>query len=237
MANNYFEFKQFRINQDKTAMKVGTDGVLLGSIAKCHTSGNILDIGCGTGLITLMMAQRFPDSKITGIEPEVGAYEQALENVKNSNWAKRIEIQHESLTSFKPGSKFDCIVSNPPFYRNALKADIASRAKARQAESLPPEELLQFSQKNLSDDGSLWIIYPATDLQFFEKLMPDYSLNIQQIIFIKPTILKAAHRMILEIKKGSKTQTDVSMFCIEILQRHDYSEEYRELCKDFYLRF
>ena len=117
-----FKFKQFEVAQDKSAMKIGTDGVLLGSWSDLENSRNILDIGCGTGLICLIAAQRNPSSLITGIELEVNAFKQATENCKNSKWSNRISIIHSSLQSFNSSSKFDLIISNPPFFSGSTKS-------------------------------------------------------------------------------------------------------------------
>ena len=122
MGNNYFQFKQFRIEQEKSAMKVGTDGILLGAWVNISKVKSILDIGTGTGLIALMLAQRC-DANITGIEIESSAAEEALENANNTPWKNRLTIQNISLQEFSTTSKnkFDLIVSNPPFFEKSLR--------------------------------------------------------------------------------------------------------------------
>lgn len=237
MPNSYFKFKEFQINQDKTAMKVGTDGVLLGSLAKNTDNQNILDIGTGTGLISIMMAQRYPKCKIIGIEPETNAFNQSIENCKNSKWNKNITIINSDLQNFKIDNKFSCIVSNPPFYRDSLKSKQKSRAKARQADSLPIIDILKFAKHHLTQNGELWIIYPSMDYNYIEEISKSIGLFINTCIFIKPNILKSSHRVILQIMKVKSKNTKIEIFPIEILKRHDYSDRYREIGKDFYLKF
>ena len=152
MPNDYFQFKQFTIWQDQTAMKVGTDGVLLGAWSRAAQTGSILDIGTGTGLLALMMAQRTPARvTIEGIEIAEKAYQQAKENIKNSPWHKRICLYHQSYQDFysQYQKAFDLIITNPPFFDNSLQGEQTDRNLARHSHSLSIQDLLQEVSRQL----------------------------------------------------------------------------------------
>ena len=153
MANNFFRFKQFVINQENCAMKVGTDGCLLGAWANLETSHMILDIGCGSGLIAIMAAQRCPSATITGVEIEEGASQQARENAEASPWSNRIEIINSDFLSYFPNEKFDTIVSNPPYFVNSLKCKDSSRTVARHTSTLTFAELMSNAYRLLNTEG------------------------------------------------------------------------------------
>ena len=238
MKKPHFDFKQFRIRQDKTSMKVGTDGVLLGCMISCHKNPkNILDIGTGTGLLALMMAQKFSDVKITGIDVDANACLQAKENSINSPWTNRIEIFHTALQDYHSTQQFDCILSNPPFYKKAKKSPDEIRAQSRNEEFLPAKAIFEFAQKYMSPLGELWLIYPTENLQQLSHYAKTNGLSLKALHYIRPNILKACHRIIACYSKGPVTSVEIDITCIEILQRNDYSAEYRQLCKNFYLHF
>jgi len=161
-----FTFKQFVVRQRRSGMKVGTDGVLLG--AWSQGGGNILDIGCGTGLISLMMAQRYPNSRVLGIDIEQGACMDAEQNVAASPFAERIAIRNVALQELDaPAPLFDCIVSNPPYYADSMKSKGVERALARNADSLPFADLFRGVNALLSDDGFFSVIIPTAELDYF----------------------------------------------------------------------
>jgi len=238
MKNSQFKFKQFNIRQDKCSMKVGTDGVLLGSIISTEKPPEkILDIGTGTGLLALMMAQKFPDAKITAIDVDANSCLQASENRINSHWANRIEVFHTALQDYQSAQQFDCILSNPPFYPNAKKSADSMRAHSRNEEFLPAESIFEFAQNSLSQNGSIWLIYPIESLPKLEKYAKANGLSLKALHYIRPNILKACHRVVVCYGRNLTTTIKIDITCIEILQRHDYSEKYKQLCKDFYLHF
>lgn len=160
-----FRFKQFEIQQDRCAMKVGTDGVLLGAWAP--GGKRILDIGAGTGLISLMMAQRFPEATVVGIDLDADACSQASENVAASPFADRVNIVHCALQNFEASGLFDAIVSNPPFFVNSMKNPDSKRTMARHTDSLPFRDLFQGVKSLLSDEGVFSAIVPAEVLEQF----------------------------------------------------------------------
>lgn len=165
MANSWFQFQQFKIHQDRCAMKISTDAILLGSMADAHNPSRILDIGTGTGVIALMLAQRFADAKITGVELDTDAASQAVENMSQSPFASRLALWHGRIQDFSEEEKFDLIVSNPPYFPDHLKSSDAKRNKALHTDSLSFEELIQKARKLLKDQGKFWIILPPRQLE------------------------------------------------------------------------
>ena len=160
MNRKPFRFKQFEIFQDKTAMKVGTDGVLLGAWSNLETGDNILDIGAGTGLISLMLAQRFPNSRVDAIEIDYDAFLQAKENFEHSIFSERLKIKNTSLQVYSSDKKYDLIVSNPPFFTVNNSVDFDARKQARQQETLTFAELIEKSAKLLHKEGVASFIIP-----------------------------------------------------------------------------
>lgn len=231
-----FKFKQFSIKQDKTAMKVGTDGVLIGAWANCSNAQKILDIGSGTGLISIMLAQRNENAEITGIEIEKDAFWQSLENVEASPWSDRIEIKHKSLQAFaeKTNKKFDLIISNPPFFENSEKAAGVKRNLARHTDSLPFKTLVQLSKKLLRSEGILSVIVPINKKKEFELFANLSDLFLKRETVVKPNITKTPKRVLLEFT--SYIGNSEANFLIIEIERHIYTQEYINLTKDFYLK-
>jgi tRNA1Val (adenine37-N6)-methyltransferase len=238
MKHQYFIFKQFQITQDKCSMKVGTDGVLLGCLGgNSNPNGNILDIGTGTGLIALMMAQRYPDANIFGIDANLSAYIQATENCKASPWSNRIKIIHTKLQNYQSTELFDCVISNPPFYNQAKQSPDISRAQSRNEEFLPAEYIFQFTQSHISPNGQLWLIYPTEQLYEIERIAKQYGLFPFSLHYFRPNILKTCHRVIIGFSKTEQSNSQIRIICIEKLKRHDYTDDYRKICQEFYLHF
>jgi len=231
-----FKFKQFEICQDKTGMKVGTDGVLLGAWADCFAAKNILDVGSGTGLISIMLAQRNAVASIQAIEIEYDAYLQSVENANASRWKERIEVKHCSFQDFykQCTSTFDLIVSNPPFFENSQKSDVEKRNLARHTHTLSFDELIYFSAKLLSNNGLLSVIIPYDSQLKFIHLASTSGLFLTRKTLIKPNLLKKPKRVLLEFSK-QKEQFIENELTIE-LSRHVYTPEYIELTRDFYLK-
>lgn len=170
MANDYFQFKQFTIHQKHCAMKVGTDGTLLGAWAQVPSaSARILDIGTGTGLIALMMAQRFPKASVLGIDIDPDAVMQAKDNVAASSFASRITICHKNILDFKDSVGFDAIVSNPPFFVDALTCPDHQRTMARHTLSLTYEGLMKSAFRLLKPDGFFSLVIPSENRTLLDK--------------------------------------------------------------------
>ena len=196
-----FQFKQFTIHQDRTAMKVGTDGVLLGAWATLPpTATRILDIGTGTGLIALMIAQRRQNNnlQIYAIDIDKDSIEQAAENISNSPFAQYISTQHTSLQEFSPNEKFDVIVCNPPYFVASLKCPDAARTQARHTDSLSFDDLLQHSARLLNDGGSLSVILPIIEGNQLIELAPKYGFTLTHLTEVHPTPTAPPKRLLLQ---------------------------------------
>ncbi len=213
-------------------MKVGTDGVLLGSWVTCKHANTILDIGCGTGLIALMLAQRNSKSSITGIEIDAIASQEAQLNVSNSDWQERIKIEHTSLQDFKPQTQFDLIVSNPPFFHENKAQD--RRSTARHTNTLSFEELVESAANLLSAKGILGVIIPKSAEVNFCKIAASHNLYCNRVCNVKGNENVAVKRVMLEFS-FFKSETTTEHLTIETA-RHQYTVEYIQLCKDFYLK-
>lgn len=236
MPNNYFEFKQFRIEQGATAMKVGTDGVLLGAWANCVHAKQTLDIGTGTGLLALMVAQR-SQSEITAIEINSEAAQQALSNVSMSKWNNRITVLNTSLQNFILDAKqaFSFIICNPPYFTQSLQSANAARTQARHNDDLPFVDLIKGVSKLITKDGLFSVILPLDCATVFINLAKKNYLYCHRQCYIKPTIDKKPKRIMLEFSKN-KRQLTTETVAIETEQRHKYTNEYISLTREFYLK-
>ena len=237
--SNPFHFKQFSIVQDRCAMKIGTDGVLLGAWASLeHDPQSILDVGTGTGVIALMLAQRSNAELIDALEIDEDAYEQAVENFENSDWGDRLFCYHAAFDEFveemQDEEKYDLIVSNPPFYSDEYSSGDAKRDLARFAEALPFDELIEGITHLLSKNGKFCVIFPRKEENHFLRRAQEVGLYPQRITRVKGTADSAEKRTLLELG-FSKTRVKPKELVIENT-RHDYTEEYINLVKDFYLK-
>ncbi len=236
MSNNYFKFKQFTVYHDRCAMKVGTDGVLLGAWADFDTCQSVLDVGTGSGLIALMAAQRNRSAKITAIEIDSEAARQAKENADNSSFKDRISVLNVSLQEFAVNrlEKFDAIVSNPPFFTKSLLSPDLKRTDARHAESLTVNELVVLSKKLLSDNGTLSLIYPFAERENILNAAAKENLHLSRETVVFPTPQSLPKRVLLEFSAKKPEKIESNKLIIEA-QRHVYTPEFIELAKDFYL--
>ncbi len=236
MASSYFKFKQFTIFQDRCAFKVGTDGVLLGACADVSSAESILDIGTGTGLVAIMIAQR-SSKKITAIEPDQDSFEQAVFNVRNCIWADRIMVENTDLQNFDPGSiRFDLIVTNPPFFTGSLKNPDMRKAAARHNDSLPFDDLLAGVSRVMADNGRFHVIMPYAEGNIFIAEAQRYGLYCNSLLKIKPLPSSEVRRMIMDFS-GEKSKPHEKFLTIEHGRRHEFTKEYIELTKEFYLNF
>ncbi|MFK5891514.1 MAG: methyltransferase [Flavobacteriaceae bacterium] len=234
---SFFKFKQFTIQQDKCAMKVGTDGVLLGAWVKIKEDViNILDIGSGTGLIALQMAQRSNAELIDAVEIEPQAYEQTVENFEASDWSDRLFCYHSSFQDFADEieEKYDLIVSNPPFFECDNQIKSKERALARQNTHLSYDDLLRCSAQLLSEKGSCAFIIPYLEEKIFLDLASKNKLYPQRITRVKGNKATATKRSLLQFS-FTETRPKIEELVIE-LSRHNYTEDYKYLVKDFYLK-
>lgn len=235
--NNYFKFKQFVIVQKYSAMKVGIDGVLIGAWADISGARSILDVGTGTGLIAIMMAQR-SDAAITAVEIDKPAADEAEFNFAQSPWKERIKLYQTSFQEFAASTqeKFDLIVSNPPFFENGSQPNDSRRINARHTNELSYEELIDGSSRILSENGKIALIIPAEKAQKFIDLAQRKKLFPNRLLQIRPNPIKPPHRFMLDFSRMEKT-LETGELIIEKAVHHDFTEEYMALTKDFYLNF
>jgi len=232
-----FKFKQFTVNQDKCAMKIGTDGVLLGAWAsiKKHPF-SILDIGSGTGILSLMLAQRSNAQNIEAIEIDADAYEQCSENFENSPWADRLFCYHASLLEFveEVEDKFDLIICNPPFYSEDYKTKNQARDLARFNDAMPFEHLIYAAVNLLSESGTFSVVIPYKEEKRFIDLALKVGLSPNRILRVKGNPESQIKRSLLEFSFSNEIK-NTSELVIET-SRHQYTEDYINLTKDFYLK-
>jgi tRNA1Val (adenine37-N6)-methyltransferase len=244
-----FQFKQFSIIQEKSAMKVGTDGVLLGAWTPLiNNPYNILDIGAGTGLLSLMLAQRSYAEQIDAIEIEENAYEECVDNFENSPWADRLFCYHSGLDEFVEElqeideetdgfemiEQYDVIVSNPPFFTEDYKTPDEARYLARFADALPFEDLVEAAYLLLSENGIFSVIIPYSAEENFIALAKQSLLYPLKITRVKGTPTSEIKRSLLAFTRIEQTPI-IDELVIET-SRHQYTREYIELTKVFYLK-
>lgn len=237
MASQSFAFKQFKINQDKCAMKVGTDAVLLGAWVNTANAKNILDIGTGTGIIALMLAQK-SGAKIDAIDIDENAFIQATENVNNCSWKDRLHVHHVSLQKFAQTNerKYDLIVSNPPYFVDSSKASEEARTNARHTDQLPYNDLLNGVLKLLNPSGKFYVILPTKESELFKELANENKLFLTKLTRVITRSDKPEKRWLMRFEFTPRSFSENSI-TIENDERHSYTDEYKELTKDYYLAF
>lgn len=233
-----FQFKQFSLEQDRCAMKIGTDGVLLGAWTPIENNPfSILDIGTGTGIIALMLAQRSHAEQIDALEIDEDAYEQAVDNFENSPWGDRLFCFHAGVDEFveEPEDEYDLIVSNPPFYTEDYKTDNHQRDLARFADALPFEDLIEVAALLLSENGIFSVIIPFKEEESFVAIAKEYELHPFKITRVKGNPTSDIKRSLLAFSRNESDTVLKDELIIET-GRHIYTPEYIELTKDFYLK-
>jgi len=228
-----FVFKQFKVEHDHCAMKVSTDGILLGAWANLTDANTLLDIGTGTGLLALMCKQRRPTLSITAVEIDKNAYNQALQNVANSPWPN-ITIQHKTIQSFNSDAPFDVIISNPPYFNHSLKGNNAARNTARHTDGLSFEELINAFRQLSHSQSRFCLILPSTEAEVFIELAVKHGLYLNAHCQVQATPSKPISRSLMTFSY-LQSQTDNSTLCIRELN-NNYTTDYVALCKAFYLK-
>ena len=237
MSTPFFRFRQFIVHHDRCAMKVGTDGVLLGAWAR--GGERILDVGTGTGLIALMMAQRYEQATVDAVEIDTEACQQAIDNVAESPFTNRINVICDAVQHFSMESErlkaYDAIVSNPPFFENALKNPDKGRLVARHSDTLPFADLFKAVKKLLSDNGEFSAIIPTEYRGRIEEEALLQGFSLSRICAIKTTPKKPIRRYLLAFRRYPSPHIDEQVEILET-QPNVRSEWYENLTKDFYIQ-
>ncbi|MGB1043320.1 MAG: tRNA1(Val) (adenine(37)-N6)-methyltransferase [Tenacibaculum sp.] len=235
-----FQFKEFTVHQDKTAMKIGTDAVLLGAWCNLGTfSDTMLDVGAGTGVISLMLAQRSDAMTIDAVEIDTDAYEQTVENFEQSDWGDRLFCYNASFTDFademaEEEETYDVIVSNPPFYTDDYQTTDEARNKARFTSSLSFESLIVGVSKILSQNGFFSVIIPFKEEEFFVKLANENKLYLNKVCRVRGNEHSELKRSMLTFSFQEQEQQEEELVIEK--ERHQYTDAYINLTKDFYLK-
>ncbi len=240
MKNQVFRFKEFEVEHSKSAMKIGTDSVLLGAWTSIDERINsILDVGSGTGILALQLAQRSHAETIDAVEIDPDAFEECVTNFENSPWGDRLFCYHASFTEFysEMDEKYDLIVSNPPYFSEQPKFDVqnTAREKARFQEHLSFEDLLLGVSLLLSAHGEFSVVLPFSEQEKFISVANEYQLYPSDILEVRGQPTSPIKRTLLKFKRN-KTETIPRKELIIELSRHEYTEEYKDLVKDFYLK-
>ncbi len=238
MGNDFFRFKQFIVRQGSAAMKVGVDGVLLGAWANTEHTDRILDVGTGTGLLALMLAQRTTGTVIDAMEIDLDACRQATENVTESPWAERIQVTCVDFRNFVNHCPFryNLIVCNPPYFIASLKPTDEKRSTARHNDSLPHRDLIAGSVQLLVPGGRLAVILPPVEAYKFINEATMHGLHAIRLCRVQSLPSKDPYRILFELS-DSGTATEETTLCIEKDDRTDFTEEYKQLTREFYLKF
>lgn len=239
MSNPWFQFKLFTVYQEKCAMKVCTDAAIFGAYISSQEKNagnnetNILDIGTGTGLLSLMTAQKV-EGNIDAVEVDEEAYKQAGENFRNSAWKSRLSVFHTDIIQIKLNKKYNIIISNPPFFQNSLKSINKQKNIAKHTASLPYADLASVVYSNLTDNGRFYILLPFTEFKVFEKIATEKQLALMKKTDIRSTTSSGYFRTI-----GVFTNEAVQKFTEEILtiknSNNEYTNDFVQLLKDYYL--
>ncbi|MHC1705819.1 MAG: tRNA1(Val) (adenine(37)-N6)-methyltransferase [Tenuifilaceae bacterium] len=236
MGKNYFRFKQFVIKQEVAAMKVGTDGVLLGAWVDLKNVNNVLDIGTGSGIIALMIAQRC-NANIKAVEIDLASAQQAKANFESSPWSNRLEIHNTSFQNYfeTSSAKFDLLVSNPPYFTNSLKSQTEDRNLVRHTDLLPNSDLLNGVIKLLSAKGRFCAVFPYAEGNVFIAQAASYGLYCNKKLYIQSKPEKPILRILVDFSFEKRRLMEDNLS----IHREDseYTDEYKLLTKDFYLAF
>jgi len=240
MANSWFEFKQFTVHQDLCGMKVSTDACIQGALANQFLIGQsistALDIGAGTGLLSLMLAQENANAHFKAIELEQDAFLQTQINFRDSKWRTRLEVEHCTVQNFvhKSTEQFDFIICNPPFFKNHLNAQEAKRNLARHNESLSKQDLAESISILLNENGTACILYPAHEWDEFEKIAQTFGLQLIQQSLIFPNYRKPVNRIVGFFVKNSKSNIKDTHSLFIRNKEENYSSEYQTLMSKYH---
>lgn len=232
-----FQFKQFTIEHSEATFKVGTDGVLLGAWVTCEEAKNALDIGTGTGMIALMLAQRNINLWVDGVEIEVEAAQQAKVNARNCLWNERIKIIESNIVDFAQNTtqQYDCIVTNPPYFNAGTVSPKNSKQQSRHTLSFSHNDLIKVVLKLLHLKGKFSLILPVVEGNEFIEMAQQEGLFLNRLTMVYPKKNKLVERLLMEFGLEEKPQEKTELI-IQYEKRNHYTPDYIALTKDFYLR-
>lgn len=233
--DSIFKFKQFSVEQAGCAMKINTDGVLLAATAFKENARRILDVGTGTGVIALMLAQRFAEARIDAVEIDAQAADTAKANALNSPFCARIEVFHSAYEDFDTDSKYDMIVSNPPFFVNDLRNEEKRKGIARHADKNFFFNFIEKSNILLDEDGEIWLIIPLKQAEDVIEIASDFNISPKEQIRIHSDESKPPFRMMLCLARGRNQLVEKDFYIYQSLNIH--TPEYKLLLKEFFLNF
>lgn len=237
MPNTFFQFKQFRVEQDRCAMKVCTDACILGAYTSApREATHMLDIGTGTGLLSLMLAQRYPQARIDAVEVDASAYEQASANVNKSLWADNIELHRKPIQDFLPARKYQLIISNPPFYPAHLRSQNQQKNSAHHHDSLSFPELAQSIKRLLAPDGLCSILLPPRQAEEFSLPACKEELHVQHELLVQESSGHEPHRSIRFYSHSYKKSPSFDRLLIRN-EDNSYSPHFRQLLQPYYFHF
>jgi tRNA1Val (adenine37-N6)-methyltransferase len=248
MSNSFFQFKQFLVHQDRCAMKVTTDGCLFGAWAAEESqipiairtkvkSKNVLDVGAGTGLLSLMLAQKNLSCSIDAIELDKEAFEQAKENIVASPFVERIQIMHGDARTFSFTKKYDLIISNPPFYEKEITSSDKKKNIAHHHSGLSLDELLDIINSNLSPQGSFYLMLPFKRNKEVQKMLLRQNLSVSKIVFVKQSTKHDYFRVMIEGKLHAESIPETFIDEISVWDDdQQYTPDFKALLKDYYLK-
>jgi tRNA1Val (adenine37-N6)-methyltransferase len=234
-SRGLFHFKQFSLSHERSTHKVGTDGVLLGAWVKTDGAKNILDIGTGSGVIALMLAQKSDAAAIIdAVEIDPEDVKQAVENVSQSPWPEKVIIHHTAIQEFEAEKKYDLIVSNPPYFINSWLPPDEKRSKARHTHELSFSELIGSSKKMLSSSGTLNVILPYQEGLEFRALAQKSGFCLKRELSFRSRAHKPIERLLMAFGFSALPFTSENLVLYD--EGENWSSAYKELTKDFYLK-
>lgn len=232
-----FRFKHFSVEQERSAMKVGTDGVLLGAWTPLGDDDlRLLDVGTGTGLIALMLAQRHPTARITALDLDEGCVADARENVARSPWSERIEVCCMAVQAYSTTEPYDLVVSNPPYFEDSLHSPLEERTRARHTQSLSFEELISAAHRLLRPHGGFAVVLPADAARHFQLLAASH-FSLERRLEVRTTPTKPPKRTLMLFRKGALNRMQQCEELVIQTAPETFTPQYRALTGDFYLKF
>jgi len=239
MEKKIFKCKQFEIDDSRSALKIGSDGMMIGAWVQLGNHKSILDIGTGSGLIALMQGQKYPETHIFGIDIHEGSILDAKDNAAKTPWASRLQFNCIDIKLFKPSKKFDAIISNPPFFINSTKSNTTALSNAKHTDSLSPIDIVNLSISLLNNDGILAMILPFDLGNKVIEYSNTKGFNLLRKCIVYPVSYKKPNRLMFELKYTTSPieHSEETIFVRDSAQNNAFSMGYKTLLADFMIRY